>query len=84
MKNLIRWMYDNKFFIKDGMIYDNIDGCRKQYQCKNLIWLLYALEFIYRVMIDICINAPGHEIIKKYGINGSKRKYLEKNVHDRR
>ena len=29
MKNFIHWMNDNTFFIKDGMIYDNTDGCRK-------------------------------------------------------
>ena len=31
----IHWIYDNKLFIKDGIIYDNEDGCSKQHRYKN-------------------------------------------------
>ena len=30
-KKFTHWMFDNNLFIKDGIIYDNIDGCIKQY-----------------------------------------------------
>ena len=34
-KKFIHWMYDNKLFIKGGIIYDTTDGCRIQYRCAN-------------------------------------------------
>ena len=68
-------MYENILLIKDGIIYDNIDGCRKQYIYANEIWLLSVLEFTYRVIIDRCINVPGHGKIKIYGINICNKTY---------
>ena len=73
MKKLITWMYDNKLFIKDGIIYDTTDGCIKKYISENSMWLLYVLTFTYRVIIDIFISYPGQLIIKIYGINGSDK-----------
>ena len=60
MKNFIQRMYGNNFFIKDGIIYDNADGCSKQYIHANEMWILSALELTYRVTIDRCINSTGH------------------------
>ena len=34
------------------------------------MWLLYVLEFTYRVVIDRLINAPSHGRRKIDGING--------------
>ena len=45
-------MCDNKFFIKDGIMYDNIYVFSKQYQCENTMWLLSVLTFTYRAMTD--------------------------------
>ena len=70
-------MYENKLFIKDGIIYDNIHGCRKQYKYANAMCLLSVLTFTYRVIIDGWINAPGHGISKIGGINGSDKTYLK-------
>ena len=39
MKRFIQWMYDNKFVIKDGIIYDTTDGCSKKYRCENAMWI---------------------------------------------
>ena len=29
MKEFIHWMYENKLFIKDSIIYDTTNGCSK-------------------------------------------------------
>ena len=63
-------MYENNVYIKDGIIYDTIYGCIKQYICENSMWLLSVLAFTYIVIIDRCINAPGNGRSKLYGING--------------
>ena len=34
MVKFIQWMYEDNFFINDGIIYDTTDGCSKQYICK--------------------------------------------------
>ena len=68
-------MYENILFIKDGIIYDNIYGCSKQYIYANEIWLLSVLGFTYRGIIDRCINVPGHDKIKIDGINRCNKKY---------
>ena len=73
-------MYENKFFIKDGVIYDTIYGFIKQYICANAIWLLLVLTFTYRVKIDKCVSCPFHGGIKIDGINGSDYSCLWQNI----
>ena len=71
MKKFINWMYNENLVINDGIIYNTTDGCSKQYICANSLWNLLVLLFTYTVVINRYINAPVHEIIKIYGINGS-------------
>ena len=70
-KKFIHWMYDNKLFIKGGIIYDTTDGCRIQYRCANTMWPLSVLEFTQKVIIYRWIIAPCHRRSKIYGIHGS-------------
>ena len=63
------------FFIKYGIIYDTADGCRKQYQCANAMWIWSVLAFKYTVIIYIWINAPGHGRRRIYSINGYDKTY---------
>ena len=58
-KNFIHQIYYNNFLIKDGIIYDTINGFSKQYRCANQICILSVLAFKNKLIIDICINAPG-------------------------
>ena len=75
MNNFIHWMYENTFFIKDGIMYDTIYVCSKQYRYANAMWLLSVLAFTYKVIIDICIDSPGNVRIR---IDGSENSYLKK------
>ena len=70
-------MYDNNLFIKDGIIYYTTDGFSKQYRCSNAMWLLYALEFSYKVIIYTCNNAPGRGRSKIHDINLHSNTYLK-------
>ena len=47
--------------IKYGIIYDTTDGCRKQYQYENAMWIVSVLVFTYIVIIDRCINIRSWE-----------------------
>ena len=61
------------FFIKDGILYETIDGCRKQYIFTDSIWILSVLDFTYRGILDRFINSPVCGRIKIYGINISDK-----------
>ena len=80
MKIFIHWMHENNLFIKDSIIYVNIDVGRKKYICENSIWLLYVLEFTYILIIDVCINDPGHSRTIIYGIHEYEKTHINKNV----
>ena len=80
MNNFINWIYDNNLFINYGIIYDTTDGCINQCRFSNAMWLLSVLVFTHKVIIDICINAPGHGRSKIYSINGSKKKNLKQKM----
>ena len=73
-------MYEDNFFIKYVIIYYTIDVCNKQYRFVNTLWLSSVLEFTYLVIIDVCINAPGHGRRKIDGIDGSEKSYLRQNI----
>ena len=44
------------------------------------MWLLYALKFTYRVIIDRCIIDPGYGRIKIDVINVPKNTYLSEKM----
>ena len=69
-------MYENNLLIKGGILYYNTDGCSKKFRCANSVWLSSVLIFTYRVIIDRCINAPGHGEIKIDVINVSDKDIL--------
>ena len=69
-KKLIHWIYNNKTFTKDVIIYDTAYGCSKQYICPNAMWILSLLAFTHILIVNRCIYDPGHVGIKIYGING--------------
>jgi hypothetical protein len=47
-------------FIQGCTLYDETDGCAKQYRCSNALHLLSVLSSQYGITIDRGIGAPGH------------------------
>ena len=39
MIKFIHWMYENKLFINDSIVYDNMDGYSNQCICANEKWI---------------------------------------------
>ena len=83
MKKFIHCMSENNLFIKYGIIYDDADGCNKQYICENAMWIWSVLEFTYRVIIDRCINATVNGRRKYMVLMDMKRHTENKHFHDR-
>ena len=76
MKTSINHMLENHKIAPGYVIYDTTDGCSKQYRCANAMYLLSKLSFMYQVVIDRCVSAPGHGRSKIDGINGADKAYL--------
>ena len=60
-----------------GCIFDNTDGCAKQYRCATALYLLSVLCASKNVSIDRAIGAPGHGKDLVDGINAVNKQYLK-------
>ena len=60
-KRLISLLKDKKV-LKTllGKIWENTDGCAKQYICASAIYLMSLMSQCYFIIIDRGISAPGH------------------------
>jgi hypothetical protein len=59
-------------------VWDDTDGCAKQYRCGTAIYLLSILASTYGVIIDRAIGAPGHGKDIVDGLNATDKIYLRK------
>ena len=62
-KRLISFM-KNKQVLKTSLstIWENTDGCVKQYRCASALYLMSMMSQTYSIIIDRGISAPGHGI----------------------
>jgi hypothetical protein len=61
---------------KKATMWDETDGCTKQYRCAKAFWLLSYLAVKYVTTIDRAIGAPGHGKDIVDGINATDKTYL--------
>lgn len=59
-------------------VWDDTDGCGKQYRCGTAIYLLSVLACTYGITIDRAIGAPGHGKDFVDGLNATDKVYLRK------
>jgi hypothetical protein len=60
------------------VIWDDTDGCGKQYRCGTAMYLLSILASTYGIVIDRAIGAPGHGKDIVDGLNATDKVYLRK------
>ena len=53
-------MEKTNVLIEGGTIFDNTDGCAKQYRCATALHFLSVFCSNKKVCIDRAIGAPGH------------------------
>ena len=41
-------------------IWETTDGCAEKYRCASALYLMSVMSQTYSIIIDRCINAPGH------------------------
>jgi hypothetical protein len=45
---------------KDAVLYEQSDGCAKQYKCATSLWVMAHLAHKYRININRMVTAPHH------------------------
>jgi hypothetical protein len=66
-------------FLEGHTIFDNTDGCAKQYHCAMAIHLLLILAMEFNITINQLVVAPGHGKDLVDGLHAcDKEQYLKK------
>ena len=59
-------------------VWDDTDGCGKQYRCGTALYLLSVLAGLFGIVIDRAIGAPGHGKDIVDGLNATDKVFLRK------
>jgi hypothetical protein len=76
MTVLIDALISENAIYKKTTMWDDTDGCGKQYRCAKAYWLLSYLASKYDMTIDRAIGAPSHGKDVVDGINATDKRYL--------
>ena len=57
-------------------MWDQTDGCAKQYRCSIAYHFMYFLSKSYQIVIDRAVYTPGHGKDVVYGFNAVQKRYL--------
>jgi hypothetical protein len=76
MTVLIDALISENAIYKKTTMWDDTDGCGKQYRCAKAYWLLSYLASKYDMTIDRAIGAPSHGKDVIDGIDATDKRYL--------
>jgi hypothetical protein len=76
MEVLIEHLWKEKHMAEGSTMWDNTDGCGKQYRCGNALYFLSVLAVEHGIIIDRAIGAPGHGKDIVDGINAIDKEFL--------
>ena len=62
--------------INKSKIWNNIDGFDYEYICATELYLLSMLSYVYNIVIDCGIGAPGHGKDVVYGLKDTEESFL--------
>ena len=57
-------------------MWDQTDGCTKQYRCSIAYYLMSYLSKSYQIFLDIDVDTPGHGKYVLDGFNAVQKQYL--------
>ena len=57
-------------------MWDQTDGCAKQYRCSIDYYLMSYLSTSYQIVLDIAVDTPGHGKDVVDGFNAVQKRYL--------
>ena len=59
-------------------LWEETDGCAKQYRCATAIYLLSLVFVKFNIVINRAVRAPGHGKDKVDGLNATDKAFLKK------
>ena len=65
-------------FLEEKTMWEDTDGCSKQYQCGTAMYFLSLLAVSFNVFVDRAIGAPGHGKDCVDGLNAVMKRFLQK------
>ena len=65
-----------KKMIRDRTMWDQTDGCAKQYRCSIAYYMTSFLSKSYQIVIDRAVDTPGHGKDVVDGFNAVQKRYL--------
>jgi hypothetical protein len=77
MEVLILYLKNQSALKEGGYMFDNTDGCAKQYRCATALHLLSMLSVKHNITIDRAVAAPGHGKDLIDGLNAVDKMYLK-------
>ena len=76
MEVLIEHLLKENHMAEGSTMWDNTDGCGKQYRCGTALYFLSVLAVKHGIIIDRAIGAPGHGKDIVDGINAIDKEFL--------
>ena len=62
--------------IRGGTMWDQTDGCAKQYRCSIAYYMMSYLSTSYQIVLDRAVDTPGHGKDVLDGFNAVHKRYL--------
>ena len=62
--------------IRGGTMWDQTDGCAKQYRCSIAYYMVSLISKSYQIVLDRSVDTPRHGEDVVGGFNASKKQYL--------
>ena len=73
---LLANIFEGKKMIRGRTMWDQTDGCAKQYKCSIAYYLMSYLQKSYQIVLDRAVDTPGHGKYVVDGFNDVQKQYL--------
>ena len=75
LHTLLARIFDKKPMIRGGTMWDQTNGCAKQYICSIDYYLIYFLSKSYQIFLDRALDTPVHGKDVVNGLNAVQKQY---------
>ena len=72
---LLANVFEKEKMIRCGTMWDQTDGCAKQYRCSIAYYLMSYLSKPYQIVLDGAVDTPGHGKYVVDGFNAVQKQY---------
>jgi hypothetical protein len=74
--SMLELLFKTDRMIRHGTMWDQTDGCGKQYRCSIAYYLMSVLSVKFQIVIDRAVDTPGHGKDVVDGFNAVQKRFL--------